>query len=267
MNLLPNLRLKEWSMPLTLFLFLGVALFLHTALPASADMGPRPTMTFGFVYEIEPVPIVGGLLIECNEPDCSDGRPLEEGGPQRFDCPTREPDTCFAMAYGFRQYHKLIIEFADGTRESNIFRKRAFAETFTVTVGQSSLLVERTSLWATGFGLALLATLVVELLVAVLYLSLLKLPRALLIWVLVANLITLPIVWFLLATVPLPAVLVICGYELFAVVVEVVILYMGGRKWDFALKHALTLGVIMNLLSFLVGFMFLGSGLGLPLQG
>ena len=244
---------KKW-----LFVLLVAALLLGAAVSVSADIGPKPTMTFNFVYEIAPTSIISGQLMECNEPDCSDALPLEEGGPQRFDCPTSEPNVCFAAAYGFRPYHKLVIEFADRTRESNIFQKVAFDETLTVTVLESSLVVVPTSRPVAGFGPALLATLVVELVVAALYLTLLKLPRSMLLWVLAGNLITLPIVWFFLATLPLPAGLVICGYELFAVVVEVGVLYLGGRKWAFALKHAIVLTVLMNLTSFFIGLLLTG---------
>lgn len=258
MNFSSKQYFKTRPLAWILWLFVGAVLSWPAVPAALADIGPKPTMTFNFVYEIEPVPIIGGQLIECREPDCSDGRPLEEGGPQRFQCPTGEPNVCFAMAYGFQPYHKLIIEFADGTRESNIFQKPPFDETLTVTVQESSLVVQPTGLSAAGFVPALLATLAVELLVAALYLLLLRQPRAMLLWVLVGNLITLPIVWFLLAALPLPATLVMCSYELFAVIIEVVVLYLGGRRWGFALNHAIALSILMNLLSFLVGLIFIG---------
>jgi hypothetical protein len=240
------------------WLLLIIVLVWATALPARADIGPKPEMTFNFVYAGERISIISGELLECNEPDCSDGRPLEEAGPQRFECPTNEPDVCRAMAYGFRPYHRLVIQFADGTRESDVFQKHAFNETFTVTVQATSLEVRPHSRsLSRGFGPALLVTLLVELIVAALYLLLFRMPRAMLLWALLASLITLPIVWFMLATLAIPALLLICGYELFAVVVEAVVLYVGGRKYRFALKHAAVLSILMNFASYIVGVLLI----------
>ena len=113
-------------------------------------------MTFEFVFEGEPVTILGGQLIECEEATCVDGRPLEEIGPQYFTCAATG---CTSQSYGYRPYHKLVIEFEDHIRESNIFAGRSFNDNFRVTVRQNDLQVTSTS-WSIGnFGLALVITL------------------------------------------------------------------------------------------------------------
>ncbi len=54
---------------------------------ARADMGPKPSMHFEFVYEVDPAPtILSGVQFECQNADCSDAKPLGEAGPQRFGC-------------------------------------------------------------------------------------------------------------------------------------------------------------------------------------
>lgn len=109
---------------------------------ASADLGPKPTMSFTFTQEFsgEQVTIVSGTLFECKQSDCSDAKPLMEAGPQRFGC---EATTCHALAYGFSDYHKLEIEFSDGkTRPSNIFKTAEFDSIYKVTIRQNDLLVE-----------------------------------------------------------------------------------------------------------------------------
>ena len=125
--------------PLILLVFLQGFLPVHIAI---ADTGPKPTMEFAFNYELtgEPVTIVSGILYECDQSDCSDASPLEELGPQRLYC---EPQSCRAIGYGFAPYHRLDIEFSDGTtRTSNIFETTGFDSKYTVTVRPEDLLIE-----------------------------------------------------------------------------------------------------------------------------
>jgi hypothetical protein len=126
-----------------LFFFLLALLFW--ARGALADTGPKPTMEFTFHQEegAQPLTIVSGTLYECQQADCKDAAPLQEGGPQRFTC---EAATCHALAYGFTPYHKLRIQFSDGkTRESNIFATADFDAKYTVTIRADDLVVEAQS--------------------------------------------------------------------------------------------------------------------------
>jgi len=107
-----------------------------------ADTGPKPTMEFTFNQELtgQILTIISGILYECDQPDCSDGAPLKEVGPQGLYC---EPQSCSAIGYGFAPYHRLEIEFSDGvTRQSNIFETAGFDSKYTVTVRPNDLLVE-----------------------------------------------------------------------------------------------------------------------------
>lgn len=127
------------SLKLCLLLFLLVFLPAGVAL---ADTGPKPSMDFHFEQEIagEPLTITSGILFECDQPDCSDGEPLEEGGPQGFRC---ETNTCNAVAYGFAPYHQIEIEFSDGrTRQSNVFETAGFDSVYTVTIRPEDLVVD-----------------------------------------------------------------------------------------------------------------------------
>ena len=132
------MRIKIKNMIILLF-FAASFLPLYTA---SADTGPKPGMSFEFTQEVsgQPVTITSGVLLECEQSDCSDGKPLEQAGPQRFSCDTT---SCSAMAYGFSTYHRLEIQFSDGkTRQSNIFKTAGFNSTYTVTIRQDDLLVK-----------------------------------------------------------------------------------------------------------------------------
>jgi hypothetical protein len=122
-------------------------LFLLLAfLPARAvlaDTGPKPSMDFQFQQEMTgepPLTITSGILFECDQPDCSDAMPLEEGGPQGFRC---ELNSCSAVAYGFAPYHQIELEFSDGrTRQSNVFETAGFDSKYMVTIRPDDLLVE-----------------------------------------------------------------------------------------------------------------------------
>jgi hypothetical protein len=124
--------------------FLLSLILIFLAIPAQdvfADTGPKPTMEFTFKNLSEgEITIISGILYECDQADCSDAAPLEEGGPQRFTC---DEFSCRALAYGFAPYHKLEIEFSDEvTRESNIFETAGFDSRYTVTVQPDDLVVE-----------------------------------------------------------------------------------------------------------------------------
>jgi len=133
---------SPYSRPCSLCIVLILLLCLPPQI-VSADIGPKPTASFGFVWKTdEQTTIVEGLLLQCKDSECAESHPLEALGPQRFTC----GDTaCDSMAYGYTQYAKLVITFSDGvTRESNIFEKNYDDSTFEVTVQSSDLIVIET---------------------------------------------------------------------------------------------------------------------------
>jgi hypothetical protein len=108
----------------------------------SADIGPKPSMDFEFKqgFPGQPVTITSGILLECEQSDCQDAKPLQKLGPQHFSC---DATNCSALAYGFSTYHRLEIQFSDGkTRQSNIFKTTQFQSKYNVTIRQDDLLVE-----------------------------------------------------------------------------------------------------------------------------
>jgi hypothetical protein len=247
-------------------LTLSIALLLtliNLLLPLSivnADTGPKPTMTFTFKFQGQPIVIVGGEQLECNDPTCADGKPLMVGGPQRFTCTA---DSCGSLAYGYRPYHKLVIQFADRTRESNVFQMRGFNATYDVTVTESGLQVEE--IFANVNLLpALVFTLIVETIAAGIYLLVFRLHRGTLKWVPLASLITLPLVWFFILRSPLPAAVSTGLAEGFAVLFEAGFIYLLSRK-AFSPKHAFAMSLVMNAASFLLPLFF--ATLGFPWVG
>jgi hypothetical protein len=227
--------------------------------PAYADVGPKPSMLFRFDYQVPKVAIAAGQQMECDDPTCDTGKPLKELGPQRFSCDANE---CRSMAYGYADYHRLVIAFSDGvTRESNVFATQGRGGDFVVTVTQAALEVKseepaagllRRLRQALGCIPGGALTLVIETLVAGLCVSALGLPRALLGAVPVANLFTLPMVWFVFPQLTLPWVVGVGLSELFAVVFEAGFVY-AFTHWTLSLRRVAILSLVMNGASFAVG--------------
>jgi hypothetical protein len=227
--------------------------------PAHADIGPKPSMAFRFEYQIPRTAITSGQQIECQQANCADGVPLREVGPQRFWC---EDHGCQSLAYGYDDYHRLVITFADGvTRTSNVFATMGRGGDFVVTVTPDGLRVERDETarpWfqrlgetvgcIPGWGL----TLVIETLVAGLFVATLGMPRALLGVVPVASLITLPAVWFVFPLLRLPWLAGVGIAESFAVVCEGGIICAFTHR-TLPLRQIALLSLVMNGASFLVG--------------
>ncbi|NPV57012.1 MAG: hypothetical protein HPY76_10145 [Anaerolineae bacterium] len=248
----PTIQVNRSSRACTILALVAILLALCIQ-PARADIGPKPSMTFTFVYEIPEVEVVSGVMLECGQSDCSDGAPLKELGPQHFTC--QEGD-CDALAYGFADYHQLVIEFADQTRESNIFSAEAFAAQLDVTVYEDHLeVVEHKNLLPVRdncLSLSAFLTIIIEMLLALLFYGLLRLPRLVLGWVPLASLLTLPAVWYLFPQLPVAAWLAIGMAEVFAVGAEAAVFHFGSLR-RVSLPRALLFSLLLNAGSFVVG--------------
>jgi hypothetical protein len=237
-------------------------LTLPAAAPAAADIGPKPTAQFAFEYEIPVIPITGGQLLQCQLADCSDGRPLIEGGPQGLFC---DAASCRATSYGFAPYQQLVIEFSDATRRSQVFSQRAFDAEYRVTVRASDLVVAELAPAVTTqtraarllvFCPAALVTIVVELAAAAIYVFVRRRPRSLLGWVVVANVLSLPVAWLLLPALQLEYTLAFVAAEAFVWLFEAGVLAAGARR-ALSVPGALLLSLVLNLASIWVGLLMM----------
>jgi len=243
--------MKKW------YLIPAVLLMLILLPGVSGDIGPKPSMKFNLLYETADMPrLIDGQQIECDDSGCLDARPLERLGPQGFDCTQNE---CNSIAYGYSQYHRLVINFSDQQRQSNIFKSSSYNAQFNVRVTDTGLVVEEVPLFkrtTSGdisiFAIALVLTLILELLVAFIFVSVKKEPRSILVGVLVANLVSLPIVWLVFPYLPLHFLLVILFSELFAVLFEGYFIFLFTKK-ALAPVMSLILSLLMNLCSFIIG--------------
>jgi hypothetical protein len=237
------------------FVFLlAAATALLPLITARADIGPKPTADFEFEYQIDPVDIVEGQLIQCEDEACEAGNPLEELGPQHFECALA---SCSSMAYSYATYMKLVITFTDRVRESNVFTKQAQDATYKVIVLESSLQVEEVRKGIASGGTccpALAATIALELFIATIYVNAFHLSRTILGWVPLSSLLTLPVVWFVFPLLPLPTGWVVGLSETFAVLFEGGLIYLVTRRTT-SLTHVAALSLLMNGTSFLVGLL------------
>ncbi len=151
------MRPKTTLAHIVLIITLSVIVLL-TATTAFADIGPKPTMQFKLVFQIPPVALIGGQQIECSDAACSDAHPLAQLGPQRVTC-SPSTNECSSMAYGYSRYHKLVLQFADRTRESNVFESSGGAYTITVRDADLSIGTDQRARFSApaGYGALLVA--------------------------------------------------------------------------------------------------------------
>jgi hypothetical protein len=260
-HLLPRATRIVCSTSLCRVLLLAAAtVLLPPAVPAQADLGPKPGMTFTFEYQIPKTAIVRAEMLECQDADCETSAPLRQVGPQGLRCNDYD---CSSTAYGYAPYHKLVMTFSDDkTRVSNVFSSKAFSANFKVTVKEATLEVKEV------FGLnnlcrcfpSLALTLAVETLIAGVGVVAFGLPRAVLGVVPVASLFSLPVVWYVFPQLALPATLTLGLAELFAVVFETGFVY-AFTHWSMPFRNVLALSGLMNGVSFAIGLLAVWGGL------
>jgi len=243
------------------------ALIISFCIPLTtvlADTGPNPKMDFEIQYNIASVTLESAKLMFCEDLDCKVSQ--EVMGPFRCD-----QNSC-SYRYGGNAYYKLVITYSDKTRESKVFQKTRYNSSFTVIVNQDGLQV--TENWSglpyepgnqiVVFLVALAITIPIELLVAVIFLKIRKqLYKAIII--ITANLITLPIVWFIFPFIRLDGFVVLFLGEIFALLFETWYIRRNYENMSYITSFWLSLS--MNLASFLIPALLYSIGYipGIPM--
>lgn len=231
--------------------------------PAFADIGPKATMEFRVKYSIPVVQVKSGQLMQSDKPDFSDAQPLRDLGPQGFHC---DQPRWSALGYGFSDYSKLVIQFADKKRSSNVFGKKAFNAFYKVDVRENDLTVveepQAAALVQGGaesyfrrFALAATITIVVELILGAIFIAIARKPIRILGFILAGNLITLLAVWWVFPYLPLPELTSLLVSELFAWLGEAwFLLFMmkGSMRWWTALILCFVLNAVSGILTVLI---------------
>jgi hypothetical protein len=218
-----------------------------------ADIGPKPSMDFKLIYEISgTITLIDGQQLQCEDESCLQSSPLEQLGPQGFYC---EQDVCSSMAYSYAPYQKLVLNFSDRTRESNVFKAESYHARFDVRVTDTGLVVEERTIQAVErlpfFLVALVLTLIIEVLAALIFLWATKRPESVLKSVVMVNLFSMPVVWFIFPVLK-EFLLVVVLSESFAVVFEGYLIHLLNKPL-MSLKQSFILSIIMNTASFALG--------------
>jgi hypothetical protein len=218
-------------------------------------------MDFSFDYEIGEVGLIDSKLLLCDDNTCLTSNEFQ--GP--LNC-TNKGCNSYALWGEYEEYveyHKLVLTFDDQVRESNVFTKHAHSAKYKVVVSRDALTVTEDRL-ATIFNPylllcfsgALFLTSSIEAIAATIYLRLMKIKLRMLIWVVLANIISLSLIWFILAQIlETGEVVFILIAETFAVVFEAAFLYFFGRKIGVNLGQAIILSLFMNAASFSLGYL------------
>jgi hypothetical protein len=125
------------------FLIVVVVLALIPTQSVQADMAPKPSMIFKFIFETDsPLQITDGDLMVCEDAACSQVSSFEELDTNiLFRC---DLESCSSFAYGYPEHQfYLKISFSNGeTWESNLFGKEHYQAYYEVTVRENDLVVE-----------------------------------------------------------------------------------------------------------------------------
>jgi len=251
---MPNLIFKAGaSLLLALLLILAAS-------PASADMGPKPSMDFSIQFEIDEVELIEGKLLLCDDATCQTY--TEFKGPFHCTANTCSSYALWGEAEEYVEYHRLELTFTDRTRESNVFTKQAHSARYRVLVMADHVEVyeDRLAAMFTPYMIlcftgAFLLTASIEAGVAILYLRLTKVKLQMLVWLILANFISLTLIWTMIAPLSeMGEVAFLILAESFAFVFEAAFLYLTGRRYGLNLRQAVTMSLLVNLASFSVGY-------------
>ncbi|MGV8171487.1 MAG: hypothetical protein ACP5OA_02215 [Candidatus Woesearchaeota archaeon] len=102
-----------------------------------------------------------------------------------------------------------------------------------------------------NFIIALIVTLTLELIVALIYISITKIPKKIIISVIIANIISLPVVWFIFPLLKDTFLVILLG-ELFAFVFEGYCIHFLNKE-TLPLKKSFILSTVMNFISLIIG--------------
>jgi hypothetical protein len=251
--------LQKATRKLASIFVLAVIIFLFTpSITALADAGPHPIMDFELRYKVDSALVKNAKLIICKGVTC------EESWQATFPFGCVQ-NSCRTL-YGDSEYYKLVIEFSDKTRESNVFHKTRYSSSFIVTVNQDDLQV--TEMWsslpynlndqALLFLVALAITLPSELFVAYVFFRVKDRPYKKM-PIVIASLISLPVVWFVIPFLKLDVYIALLLGELFAFLFEA--WYLHKRIENISYGTSLWLSLFMNLTSFFLANILMARSL------
>jgi hypothetical protein len=143
---------------------------------------------------------------------------------------------------------------------SNLILRKNFNSRFRVELfpDGSATIIDTTPIWVSisetlsPFLQSFFITIVLELFVTFCFLSANALSKKILVYVFLANILSVPIVWFVFPVLKLPVLMVIVMSEIFAVLFETYFIQSLNKQIS-SFKQLLVLCIVNNSVSFLVG--------------
>jgi hypothetical protein len=259
-------------------ILLTIFLILITPMSVLADSSGESGMVFHIIHETKSqYKLIDSTLMECQNTDCTLMKPLATGIMPGGFCidDYGAPDVdhgCFYASFSLNHsaYYKIILNYSDKVRESNVFQSPSLNGRFILIVRSSDLIIENFesnpfSLYeslAGPFIFSLLITIITELIVGYVFVYKIKNYKRILISLVIANFISLPIVWFLMYNEQMTTTEGILVYftlllsEVFAMIFEASFIYLINKK-SISFKRTLIMSIVMNIASFLLGVILL----------
>lgn len=256
---------------------------------ASADLGPKPSVKIDVVYYGENIPVAESFsakMLECIPQDQKQNRMKDKTVPQleinEYDsskncywvpawlagggqCSNSSCDFGYMLPNNFKL--AVFIPSTNKVFVTNEISRSNFNSNYkAVLFSDGSAKISETTRFlaqdkVSSFAKAFSITIILELLVSLIFLSVRRLPKKILTYILLANIISLPIVWFLFPLIKLSTLSVIIASEVFAVLFETLFVYLLNKQ-IISFKQSLMLNILNNAVSLFVGgfvYMFIGS--------
>ena len=271
-----------------LFSFMWCIAIVLSCLPmnASADLGPKPKVDIDIVYNRQKIQDAHfyAKMLECDEKERMQ-ETMEYGQDSVAQLRISSYDAaagCYwqpaPLAWGGqcsdshcnfgyfppREFKLAIyIPSLEKTFTTNKITRENFSSRYQVDLFADGIakITETTPLWASihipEFAKALIITTILELLVTWIFVAVRKLPRKrILVSVLFANLLSLPVVWFLFPLIDASEMVVMVIFELFAVIFEAYFIHHFCKQIIF-FRQTLLLSSLNNLISVVLGIVAL----------
>lgn len=239
-----------------------------------ADMGPKPTADIELTLDGRQINTEAyGVLLSCMEERHDYGRCDMPGEVCRMFNETVIQDSCTwrwnKLAWGGCEtgschfhYHlperfrlAVYIPELDQTFITDPVTRKGFHSSFSTDLSMdgTGTIVETTPLYKlpkiSSFIFALIATLLIEMIVAVIIFWILKVDKKNLLWVALMNIISLPVVWFVFPIISIVQLMIV-GAELFAFAFEASFLHYIAKL---SLKRSIITSLVLNIASFVIG--------------
>jgi len=190
--------------------FLFISFIIFAACPLFAEISPSPKIIYQFNFQTSAPLAINpddSEELQCEDNQCINSAPLAKYGIQKLYCTQQ---SCFAYAYKFEPYQKLIIGFSDGKkRQTQIFKTpQATRSTVQINVNADDMqaiplqVAPKADHFSRTYMLVSLAvTVTLEILAGILYLISGGLSLTILLYLFAANMITIPFTWWILSDV------------------------------------------------------------------